>query len=73
MRSRTIRPAPMAALALASAWLLGAATPAAAGTYTISACQADRIGFSSQAFDTYAKRGMKWKRACSHVGRDGAG
>jgi hypothetical protein len=69
MRSRTIRPAPMAALALASAWVLGAATPAAAGTYTISACQADRIGFSSQAFDTYATRGMKWKRACSHVGK----
>jgi hypothetical protein len=41
---------------------------AVAGEFPINACQADRLGFSSQAFDTFATRGMKWKRACNPVG-----
>ncbi len=46
----------------------GSAAPASAGEFPINACQADRLGFSSQAFDTFATRGMKWKRACNPVG-----
>ena len=38
--------------------LFGSATPAVAGEFPINACQADRLGFSSQAFDTFATRGM---------------
>jgi hypothetical protein len=52
--------------ALAAA--LGATTPATAAEYTISACQADRINYSTQAFEDFATRGMMWKRACDPEG-----
>jgi len=67
MRTTPARLTLLAALACTATWLL-AATPAAAGTYTINACQADRFGFSSHAFGDYATRGMKWKRACNPAG-----
>jgi hypothetical protein len=50
--------------------LLLAARPEAAGAseFTISACQADRSEFSTQAFEDFATRGMLWKRACDPEG-----
>jgi hypothetical protein len=47
---------------------LAAPRPAAAGEYTIYACQADEAGYASSAFETYATRGMKWRRACDPLG-----
>ncbi|MBA3262183.1 MAG: hypothetical protein H0T69_06885, partial [Thermoleophilaceae bacterium] len=68
MRTTPARLALLAAGACALTWLLVTAVPAAAGTFTINACQADRLGFSTQAFGDYATRGMKWKRACNPAG-----
>ncbi len=45
-----------------------AAPSATAGEFTISACQADRSNFASVAFDDFATRGMRWKRACNPQG-----
>lgn len=58
-----------AAAALAAiAGLLAAPRPAAAGEYTIYACQADDAGYVSSAFEDFATRGMKWRRACNPLG-----
>src|SRR5688572_6205112 len=48
--------------------LIGSAGSAAAGEYNINACQGDRLGLSSQAFEDFATRGMMWKRACDPEG-----
>lgn len=52
------------------ALLVGLASPgtAAAGEYTISICQADEAGYVSSAFENFATRGMKWRRACNPLG-----
>lgn len=49
---------------------LGLAAPgsARAGEYTISTCQADEAGYVSSAFENFATRGMKWRRACNPLG-----
>jgi hypothetical protein len=70
MRTTTIRTGPLAALACALAWLLATAGSAAAGTYTVNACTAERFGQSTQAFvDLPAlgipTGGMYMRRACS--------
>lgn len=64
---------PMSALLpliAAAAMGLGLAAPrqAAAGEYTIFACQADSAGYSSGAFEDFATRGMRWRRACNPLG-----
>lgn len=41
---------------------------ATAGEYTITACQADDAGYVSAAFENFASRGMKWRRACNPLG-----
>ena len=41
---------------------------AEANEFPISACQADRTGFSTQAFEDFATRGMLWRRACNPEG-----
>jgi hypothetical protein len=46
---------------------LAAPGPAIAGEYTISICQADDAGYVSTAFENFATRGMKWRRACDPV------
>ncbi|HEU4705599.1 MAG TPA: hypothetical protein VFS64_00230 [Solirubrobacterales bacterium] len=53
-----------------AALLVALASPgtAAAGEYTISACQADEAGYVSSAFENFATRGMKWRRACNPLG-----
>lgn len=58
------------ALAGLLAILAGLAVPrqAAAGEYTIFACQADEAGYVSTAFEDFATRGMKWRRACDPLG-----
>jgi hypothetical protein len=53
---------------LAILGVLAAPRPAAAGEYTISACQADEAGYVSSAFESFATRGMKWRRACDPLG-----
>jgi hypothetical protein len=52
---------------LATAALAGAPASARAGEYTIASCQADGA-FSSGAFEDFATRGMKWRRACNPLG-----
>ncbi|HEX4669277.1 MAG TPA: hypothetical protein VH275_04800 [Solirubrobacterales bacterium] len=47
---------------------LTAPHPASAGEYTIYACQADEAGYVSAAFENFATRGMKWRRACDPRG-----
>ncbi len=47
---------------------LGSSSPAVANEFTINACQADRVNFSTQAFEDFATRGMQWKRACDPEG-----
>jgi hypothetical protein len=61
---------PLLAIILATL-LLGLALPrpATAGEYTIYACQADEAGYVSSAFENFATRGMKWRRACDPRGK----
>jgi hypothetical protein len=56
-----------AAILLAAVALV-APRPAAAGEYTIYACQADEAGYASAAFADFATRGMRWRRACNPLG-----
>lgn len=53
---------------LLAALALVAPRPAAAGEYTIYACQADEAGYASAAFADFATRGMRWRRACNPLG-----
>lgn len=60
-------------LALAATLLLVLASfalprPAVAGEYTIHTCEADEAGYTSSAFENFATRGMKWRRACDPLG-----
>jgi hypothetical protein len=59
---------PLAAVLIAMAMLAATSSPATAGEFTISACQADRGNFATVAFDDFATRGMRWKRACNPQG-----
>ena len=70
MRTTSVRIAPLATLACALTWLLATAAPAAAGTYTVNACVAERFGFSTQAFVDFPALGiptggMYMRRACA--------
>jgi hypothetical protein len=51
------------------AFCLAAPRQAEAGEYTISICQADEAGYVSSAFEQFATRGMKWRRACDPRGK----
>jgi hypothetical protein len=53
---------------LAASAGLAAPQSAAAGEYTIYTCQADQAGYVSSAFENFATRGMKWRRACNPLG-----
>lgn len=57
-------------LVAVSALVLALALPrsAAAGEYTIDSCQADDAGYASGAFEDFATRGMRWRRACNPLG-----
>jgi hypothetical protein len=59
--------AAVAAAALAAVLALSAPGQARAGEFTISACQANGE-YSSGAFENFATRGMKWRRACNPLG-----
>jgi hypothetical protein len=70
MRTTSVRIAALATLACALTWLLATAAPAAAGTYTVNACVAERFGFSTQAFVDFPALGiptggMYMRRACA--------
>lgn len=58
------------AVLLAALLVLALALPrsAAAGEYTIYSCQADDAGYASGAFEDFASRGMRWRRACNPLG-----
>lgn len=68
-----LRPARVSALAIVAAIALAvgltAPRPASAGEYTIYTCQADEAGYVSAAFENFATRGMKWRRACDPRGK----
>jgi len=70
MQSATAKNLRGAVAIVAIAVLAGLATPrsAAAGEYTIYACQAEGAGYVSSAFENFATRGMKWRRACNPLG-----
>jgi hypothetical protein len=53
---------------LCLALLLMLPRPAAAGEYSVAACQADSLSFSTRAFVDFATRGMSIKRACNPEG-----
>lgn len=56
------------ALTIAATATMVAPRPAAAGEFTINACQADAGNFASGAFENFATRGMRWRRACNPLG-----
>jgi hypothetical protein len=56
------------ALAVAFAGAMAAPRSATAGEFTITACQADAGDFASTAFENFATRGMRWRRACNPLG-----
>lgn len=60
----------LALLVAVAAGVVAMATPgqAAAGEFTITACQADAGDFASTAFEDFATRGMRWRRACDPLG-----
>ena len=62
-RLRVLALAPLIGFAM-----LGTPGSAAAGEFTITACQADAGNFSSGAFENFATRGMRWRRACNPLG-----
>jgi Bacterial Ig-like domain (group 3) len=69
-RPRPRRSAPfltVAALAFALLVSTTAPRPALAGQFTIATCQANG-SYSSGAFQDFATRGMKWRRACNPLG-----
>jgi hypothetical protein len=57
----------LAALAVAVLALVAAPRPALGGQFTIATCQANGA-YSSGAFEDFATRGMKWRRACNPLG-----
>jgi hypothetical protein len=66
-RGRLRRSAAAAMLVAALLVLAAAPRPADAGQFTIATCQANGT-FSSGAFEDFATRGMKWRRACNPLG-----
>lgn len=60
----------LALIALAAVATVAMAAPrrAAAGEFTIDSCQADASAFASGAFEDFATRGMRWRRACDPLG-----
>jgi hypothetical protein len=57
-----------AAGALCLVVILAAPRAATAGQYSVAACQADQLGFSTRAFADFATRGMVIRRACNPEG-----
>jgi hypothetical protein len=68
MRSATKTHGILAILFAALLLTVALPRPAGAGEYTISICQADEAGYVSAAFEEFATRGMKWRRACDPTG-----
>src|SRR4051795_5957745 len=68
MRSRpTAYRCALASACLAMLMALGAGR-ATAGEFAVANCQADPLNFSTRAFDDFATRGMKIRRACDPEG-----
>jgi hypothetical protein len=73
LATKPLRSIAVLAVALAILGVLAAPRLAAAGEYTIFTCQADGAGYVSTAFENFATRGMKWRRACSPLGPEPRG
>jgi hypothetical protein len=58
----------LVAAAVLAALAMVSPRPAAAGEFTITACQADAGEFASGAFEYLATRGMRWRRAGNPLG-----
>jgi hypothetical protein len=70
LSTRTTYLSLLAAVAVFVSSALGSGVaPAGAGTFEINVCDADAPRYSTQAFSSYANRGMRWKRACTPVGK----
>lgn len=65
---RLTRMLPLATALAVAALTLAIPSRAAAGEFTIEACQADAGEFASTAFEDFATRGMRWRRACDPLG-----
>jgi hypothetical protein len=63
----------LAAAVVVAVVALAIPSRAAAGEFTIQACQADAGDFASTAFEDFATRGMKWRRACNPLGPEPRG
>lgn len=72
MEMTTVRLRAVSTLALVSLVVLliglGLPRPAAAGEYTIHICEAAEAEYTSSAFEAFAERGMRWRRACDPLG-----
>lgn len=62
------RAAPATALIVLFAISLASPGRAAAGEFTITDCGADGINYATSAFENFATRGMRWRRACDPQG-----
>lgn len=67
LRPRAIRVIATAGV-LSLLLLLLQAGSAAAGQFTVASCQADRANYTTTAFNDFATRGMKIRRACNPEG-----
>jgi len=65
---RSTRVLPLAITLAVAAFTLTIPSRAAAGEFTIEACLADGGDFASTAFEDFATRGMRWRRACDPRG-----
>jgi hypothetical protein len=65
---RLIRALPLATALAVTTIAMAIPGRAAAGEFTIEACQADAGEFASTAFEDFATRGMRWRRACDPLG-----
>src|SRR3954468_14364014 len=68
MRSRATAHRCALASACVAMLMALAAEGATAGEFAVANCQADPLNFSTRAFDEFATRGMKIKRACDPEG-----
>src|SRR5215207_6862151 len=68
MRSRPTAQRCFLASACVAALVAVSAEGAPAGEFSVANCQADPLNFSTRAFDDFATRGMKIRRACNPEG-----
>jgi hypothetical protein len=68
MRGRSTARRGALASALVAALMAASTDGAVAGEYSVANCQADPLNFSTRAFEDFAHRGMRIRRACDPEG-----